>query len=145
MAPRRKRRDEPAAVTSDEEAIDQSSQDAIDSEMMKTAQEMLISSKRRKDSRRKAIENEYQGRIKKAGAEVTALFEKRKIKVKEVQKTQWQKLEELNTKREHLESLIIKSIMTIEQATLNLSREITAIFSGRMQEIKELPVLDLGA
>ncbi|KAH8815403.1 hypothetical protein F5884DRAFT_177190 [Xylogone sp. PMI_703] len=137
MSGHRKRNSESSTVESHQETADQSSQDAMETEMMITARKLFISNKRRKDLKRKMVENEYEERIEKAKTGVSEDFKKRQVKAKEIRNSQWQKIIGLNTEKENLESLIIKSITRIEQATLNLSIGMTAIFSGRIQELED--------
>lgn len=59
-----------------------------------------------------------------------------------MQEARWRKLKELNQRREQLELQIMKSMSAIEQATLNLSREMIALFSGRLEEVDELPTFN---
>jgi hypothetical protein len=57
-----------------------------------------------------------------------------------IQKAQWDRLDALNRKRSALESLILASMRSIEQHTINICSELSAMFEGRIEELQEGPV-----
>jgi hypothetical protein len=53
------------------------------------------------------------------------------------QKGQWDRLDALNKKRSSLEALILASMRSIEQHSVNISNEMGAMFCGRIEDIQE--------
>jgi len=104
---------------------------------MKTAQNMMNASKKRRAAKRKAIETEHSRNVKDIEVRVDKLFEKRKSRVMEMQRKQWDKLYVLNKKRQSLEEQILSSMKNIERHTLNMTIEMKAMFEGRLEDIRE--------
>ncbi len=51
------------------------------------------------------------------------------------QKALWQRLNDLNKRRQTLEGQILASMKSIEIHTTNMTGEMAAVFKGRMEEI----------
>jgi len=138
MAPRqsRKTRADTSEAASDVET-QQSSMDTMEADWMKTAQDMIASSRRRREAKRAAIEGEHAKRIKDAKAQIDTLFENRKMRVTKAQKTQWDRLAALNKKRQELESQILASMALIERHTANISSELVAVLTGRVEDFQK--------
>lgn len=53
-----------------------------------------------------------------------------------LQVSQWEKLDALNKRRMRLESLILASMKSLERHTMNIASELSAMFEGRIEEIR---------
>jgi hypothetical protein len=51
------------------------------------------------------------------------------------QKALWQRLDDLNKRRQTLEGQILASMKSIEDHTINMTKEMAAVFKGRTEEI----------
>ncbi|TVY52877.1 hypothetical protein LSUE1_G009752 [Lachnellula suecica] len=137
MASRRPRKSEPAIQSeySDEESQPLSTERSAE-EMMKMGQDVVNKGKKRREDKRKAIEDDHEKRVKEAKGKIDALFAVRNGRVTKYQKNLWTRLETLNAKRENLEQLILASTLSLEQHTLNIANELQAMFDGRMEDIQ---------
>jgi len=144
MAPRQAGKSAPVTVQrptkSEDEEVQESSQDQPEMDMLRKARGMMASSKKRREAKRKAIEIEHEKRIKDVRARVDVLFETRKNRVHKAQKVQFKRLDALYRKRQGIESHILSSMRSIELHHLNISSEITAMIDGRLEEIAEAQV-----
>jgi len=136
MAPRQGRKRQPAfhVSESEDENSQQSSQE--DMNVLKAARNVVSTIKKRRETKRKVIEAECKKRVADINAKLDAHFEARKSRITKLQKAQWDRLEALNKKRESIESQILTSMRTIEVHTMNISSELEATFSGRLEEIE---------
>ncbi|TVY37384.1 hypothetical protein LSUB1_G003436 [Lachnellula subtilissima] len=136
MAPRQSRKS-PSAFESESEEDSQpvsTEQNTVD--MLRTAKSMVDDGKKRRVKKRKAIENSYDNRVKEVETKIDTLFAVRKSRVTKNQKALWTRLEKLNTKREKLERLILASMLSIEEHTINIAVQMEAVFAGRMEDIE---------
>ena len=53
-----------------------------------------------------------------------------------IQRAEWEKLETLNKRRTELESRILSTMRSMERHTMNICSELSAMFEGRIEEIK---------
>lgn len=74
--------------------------------------------------------------MKDVGILLDSLFETRKHHVTKIQIVEWEKLETLNKRRMELESRILSTMRSMERHTMNICNELSAIFEGRIEEIK---------
>ncbi|KAG9245669.1 hypothetical protein BJ878DRAFT_500472 [Calycina marina] len=134
MAPSRNSQKEKNNDSSDDGQLD-SQQSHL--EMLMTAREMVDANKKRRAVKRKAIEEEHINQVKDVSAGVNALFEARKSKVHKAQKQQWARLDALNKRRTAIEAQILASMKTIELHSANIISEMTAMFDGRVEDLKQ--------
>jgi len=74
--------------------------------------------------------------MKDVGTLLDSLFETRKHHVTKIQIAEWEKLETLNKRRMELESRILSTMRSMERHTMNICSELSAMFEGRIEEIK---------
>ena len=53
-----------------------------------------------------------------------------------IQIAEWEKLETLNKRRMELESRILSTMRSMERHTMNICSELSAMFEGRIEEIR---------
>jgi len=119
-----------------EDAAGQDGRSVIDH--LRTAEDMLASSRKRKAARRKAIEHEYEARVEKASTKLAAIYEEREQKLVEARNAQWDRLDALLKERRYIEAKIFANLKSVEQAHLNLSSGLVAMYEGRLEEIAEV-------
>ncbi|KAM3074389.1 hypothetical protein ACMFMG_002805 [Clarireedia jacksonii] len=114
------------------------SQESADMELMKTVKEMVIATKKRREAKRNKIENERIRRVQDVKLRLEGLFENRRSRKMKLQQAQWAKLSSLNKKRQELEAQILASMTALERHTMNMARELDAMFVGRLESLKEV-------
>ncbi|KAI9053290.1 hypothetical protein LZ554_002253 [Drepanopeziza brunnea f. sp. 'monogermtubi'] len=140
MAPResRKARRQEYESVEEEEEEDSSQQttqgDAM--EVMKQASKLVEFTNARRDKKRKAIVAEHERRVKDLKTKIDTLFNNRKNRVTKSRQDLWKRLDALNMKRQNIEEQILKSMKTIEQASIKFSGELDPIFRGRINDIE---------
>jgi len=122
----------------DEEQQDLSSEGEEEVNMIKVGEQMLQASRRRRDSRRKLIENEHKKRVKDAKTKINELYDERKDRVQKLQRSQWERLSTLLQKRKAIEVRIFGHLKTLEATRSNLASILDAVCVGRQDEIAEL-------
>ncbi|PQE08122.1 hypothetical protein CJF31_00008226 [Rutstroemia sp. NJR-2017a BVV2] len=118
------------------------SQESVDFELMKTVKEMSIATKKRREAKRNKIENERIRRVQDIKVRLDGLFESHRSRKMKLQQAQWAKLSSLNKKRQDLEAQILASMTAVERHTMNMARELDAMFVGRLAGLKELQEKD---
>ncbi|KIN03957.1 hypothetical protein OIDMADRAFT_117759, partial [Oidiodendron maius Zn] len=93
-------------------------------------------SEKRRAIKRISIEERHEKKMKDVGILLDSLFETRKHHVTKIQIVEWEKLETLNKRRMELESRILSTMRSMERHTMNICNELSAIFEGRIEEIK---------
>ncbi|RDL36898.1 uncharacterized protein BP5553_06250 [Venustampulla echinocandica] len=131
----RPRTAQPVAVNSESE--DEAHE--VNNSVMKTAENIVIMSKKRREARRLTIDGEHQQSCKELKAKIENIYAARKNKTTMSRQMLLERLETLNNRRENLEKLILTSVSHIELQTKNISSEIVAMLQGRLEELEELP------
>lgn len=123
-----------------DEEVD-SSQDT-NLEFLKNARELMAAAKKKRESKRKSVQDEHVKRTKEVAQKINVLFDTRKNRVAKMQRSQWDRLGALNKKRMSLEAQIIVSMKSIEQHTANICSELSAMLDGRKEDALELQTLN---
>lgn len=124
------------AGDSDDESMNEQNQEIVDH--VRNAEEIIASTRKRRGVKRNAIEHEFKQRMGAAKLKLAAAYEIRDQKVKKNQSSQWERLHKLLDDRVAVETRIFAILKLLEQAQLNLSRELLAMYDGRLEDLREL-------
>ncbi|KAG4443013.1 hypothetical protein IFR05_001467 [Cadophora sp. M221] len=134
MAPRRSAKIQAPVSASEDEDEQQTSQD--DGMNMIAAEEVLNKNNERRDKKRRAIEAEYEKRVKDVKARIDALFAARKSRVSKAHQAAWARLDTLDKKRQNIEGLILGTMKDIETRSIQLCAELAVTFEDRLEEME---------